>query len=78
MEADTLCSALTAPEGQLLVADNLSEGDTVTIQAYGTRLAGQKIVNILTGQEISVQETQGVQTAVLPVKPGTIEVYAVR
>lgn len=78
LEADTLCSALTAPEGQLLVADNLSEGDTVTIQAYGTRLAGQKIVNILTGQEISVQETQGVQTAVLPVKPGTIEVYAVR
>ena len=78
LEADTLCSALTAPEGQLLVADNLSKGDTVTIQAHGTRLAGQKLVNILTGQEISVQEVQGVQTAVLPVKPGTIEVYAVR
>lgn len=78
LEEDTLCTVLTAPEGQLLVADNLSKGSTVTIRAQGTGLMGRKLVNILTHEEIPIQEDQGVQTAALPVPPGSIEVYAVR
>lgn len=78
LEADTLCSALTASSGQLIVADNLSKGDTVTIQAHGTRLKGEKLVNILTGEEIPVEEKDGFQTAKLHILPGSIEVYAVK
>jgi len=75
---NTVASALVSEEGQLFVVDNSSDTDGVTIQAQRIRVSGDTLVNILTGEEIPIALKEGLPTAVLPIKAGTIDAYRVK
>ena len=74
----TLALDLTAPAGQLIVVDNQTDTDGVTVQAVGLALRGSVLCDLLTGEEYPVTEQDGVPTVQLPVAAGGIEAYRVK
>lgn len=74
---NTVASVLNADCGQLVLVDNQSDSDGVCIQTQRIRLQGHRLVNILSGEEISLLQQDGALTAKLSVQAGTIEAYRV-
>ncbi len=75
---NTVASALCSNVGQMVVVDNRSASDNVTVQAKRISLSGSVLVNIITGEETPIQTVDGYPTVQLPVKAGCIDAYRVK
>lgn len=71
----TVASLLNADFGQLVVVDNRTETDGVTLTASADTLKGSMLVNILTDESTPVIFDGGTCTAALPVHAGCIDAY---
>ncbi len=73
----TIASLLNAPEGQLVIADNCTAGDGVTVRVKNGILCGSVLRDLMTGDEYAAGEKDGELVFELPIGAGCLNAYRV-